>query len=104
YNSGFCGGDMTQRIQVGIVGYGNLGRGAEEAVSLCDDLQLAGIFTRRNPADVQPVGSNVPVYPLADIADFKDTIDVLILCGGSKDDLPEQGPELAALFHTVDSF
>src|SRR5690554_1227200 len=95
---------MTDKIRIGIVGHGNLGRGVELALARCPDMQLIGIFTRRDPADLQPLTENVPVYSLDTVAQFRDKIDVLILCGGSKNDLPDQGPALAALFNTVDSF
>lgn len=95
---------MTDKIRIGIVGHGNLGRGVELALARCPDMQLVGIFTRRDPADLQPITENVPVYSLDTVAQFRDKIDVLILCGGSKNDLPDQGPALAALFNTVDSF
>lgn len=91
-------------IRIGIAGYGNLGRGAQAAIACHPDMHLAGIFTRR-PATTLSVGnSTVPVWPLADAAAHRDEIDVLILCGGSKDDLPVQGPELAQWFTTVDSY
>jgi len=95
---------MADRIRTGIVGYGNLGRGAELALGLCEDMELCGIFTRRDPAALRPAHAGTAVHPLAALADFEDSIDVLILCGGSRDDLPQQGPELAARFNTVDSF
>lgn len=91
-------------IRIGIVGYGNLGRGVESAIAQNEDMSLEGVFTRRNPNDVLLVNKNVTAYKMDDLINFKDKIDVLILCGGSKDDLPKQGPELAALFNTVDSF
>lgn len=91
-------------IKVGIAGYGNLGRGVESAISQNKDMELVGVFSRRNPADVQLLNNNVPVHTMDEIQNFTDAIDVLILCGGSKNDLPEQGPALAALFNTVDSF
>ncbi|HWK53641.1 MAG TPA: diaminopimelate dehydrogenase [Hyphomicrobiales bacterium] len=95
---------MTGKIRVGIVGYGNLGRGVELALQRCGDMQLVAIFSRRDPARVQPVNALVPVYPHDTLPEFQDRIDVLILCGGSKDDLPQQGPALSMLFNTVDSF
>ena len=95
---------MTEQFRIGIVGYGNLGRGVENALTRCPDMRLVGIFSRRNPASLQPLGANTAVLPLDDIDQFSDKVDVLILCGGSKDDLPEQGPALAARFNTVDSF
>lgn len=95
---------MTNSIRIGIVGHGNLGRGVEMAISRCKDMQLVAIFSRRDPASVTPVTQGVPVFALDTIETFKGKIDVLILCGGSKNDLPEQGPALAAHFNTVDSF
>lgn len=96
---------MTQPvIKVAIVGYGNLGRGAQAAINQCPDMQLVGVFSRRDPTSVTLIDNSVPVYAMDDIEQYKDEIDVLILCGGSKSDLPEQGPKLAALFNIVDSF
>lgn len=95
---------MEQALRVGIVGYGNLGRGVEAAIKQNPDMRLIGVFTRREPHTVQLLDSSIPVQQLAAIGEFKQEIDVLILCGGSKNDLPEQGPALAALFNTVDSF
>ncbi|MGB6057274.1 MAG: diaminopimelate dehydrogenase [Microthrixaceae bacterium] len=92
------------RIRVGIVGYGNLGRGVEHSISQNDDMELAGIFTRRDPESVVPVGEGVPVKRLDEVESFMGSIDVMVLCGGSKSDLPEQGPQLVRLFNTVDSF
>lgn len=92
------------RIGIGIIGYGNLGRGVERALTLTPDMELRGIFTRRDPQSVQPENPAVPVRPLAALDDHGAGLDVLILCGGSKQDLPEQGPALAARFNTVDSF
>lgn len=95
---------MPDPIRIGIAGYGNLGRGVELALARSPDMQLVGIFTRRDPASITPVGAEAPVYALDMVAQFRDRIDVLILCGGSRNDLPRQGPALAALFNTVDSF
>lgn len=95
---------MTKTIKIGIAGYGNLGRGVESAIAQNEDMELVGVFTRRNPEDVTLLSTDVPVHKLTDVNDFKNEIDVLILCGGSKNDLPEQGPALATLFNTVDSF
>ncbi|MBY0222425.1 diaminopimelate dehydrogenase [Sporosarcina aquimarina] len=95
---------MNNKIRVGIAGYGNLGRGVESAISQNEDMTLVGVFTRREPVDVQLLSDQVPVHKLDEIESFKDDIDVLILCGGSKDDLPEQGPALAKHFTTVDSY
>lgn len=95
---------MSKQIRVGIAGYGNLGRGVEIAIGKNPDMTLVGIFTRRAPGDLKPVVAGTPVYSMESLPEHRDAIDVLILCGGSKDDLPEQGPRLAALFNTVDSF
>ena len=91
-------------IQVGIVGYGNLGRGVEYAIQKTEDLELVGVFSRRAPETVETVYAETNVYALNTILDFKGKIDVLVLCGGSKDDLPQQTPELAEHFAVVDSF
>ncbi len=95
---------MSDRIRVGIVGYGNLGRGAEQAIALTQDLRLAAVFTRRDPAGVACVDPGVPVIALDEAAQWRDRIDVMLLCGGSRQDLPEQGPRMASMFTTVDSF
>lgn len=95
---------MSNKIRIGIAGYGNLGKGVELAIAQNADMELVGVFTRRNPAELKLLSDGVPVHGIDAIADFTDAIDVLILCGGSKNDLPEQGPALAALFNTVDSF
>lgn len=95
---------MAGKIRVGIAGYGNLGRGVEASLGQNPDMELMGIFTRRDPAAVSPLTAGTPVHSLEDIARFRGQIDVLILCGGSKNDLPQQGPALAALFNTVDSY
>ncbi len=91
-------------IRIAIAGYGNLGRGVETALGRNPDMELVGIFTRRDPASITPLGEGVPVCAWSTLPTRRDDIDVLILCGGSASDLPEQGPELAALFNTVDSF
>ena len=90
-------------IKVAIAGYGNLGRGVESAVSKCADMELVALFTRRNPADVKTV-SDVPVYSMEKAQEMADKIDVMILCGGSAKDLPEQTPAMAKYFNVVDSF
>lgn len=95
---------MADKIRIGVVGYGNLGRGVESAIAQNGDMELAAVFTRRDPQAIILLDSRVPVRPLDSIQAFKDEIDVLILCGGSKNDLPQQGPELAAMFNTIDSF
>lgn len=91
-------------IRIGIVGHGNLGRGVEAAVSKNPDMALAGIFTRRPPHTITPRDAATPVHTMDDLLAHKDAIDVLILCGGSKEDLPRQSPELVASFNIVDSF
>jgi diaminopimelate dehydrogenase len=95
---------MGAPLRIGIAGYGNLGRGVAAAVDRCTDMELVGIFTRRSPDQITPPRAGVPVLPWAELVEHRDDIDVLILCGGSKDDLPEHGPALAAHFTTVDSF
>ena len=91
-------------IRIGILGYGNLGRGVECAIRQNPDMELAAIFTRRNPEDVKILTNTAKVCPAGEAAQWKDQIDVLILCGGSATDLPKQTPEYAKLFHVVDSF
>lgn len=95
---------MQNSIRIGIAGYGNLGRGVETAIQKNPDLQLVGIFTRRAPESVSPCFAETAVFHIDSLSDFQDKIDVLILCGGSKDDLPQQGPVLASQFNIVDSF
>ena len=90
-------------IRIGILGYGNLGRGVEYAVEANADMELVAIFTRRDPASVKP-RTNVPVISADDAEMWKNKVDVLILCGGSATDLPEQTPAFAKLFNVVDSF
>ena len=91
-------------IRIGILGYGNLGRGIECAVKQNDDMELAAVFTRRDPASVKIQTEGVPVYKAEDAIAHKDEIDVLILCGGSATDLPVQTPEFVKSFNVVDSF
>ena len=91
-------------IRIGILGYGNLGRGVECAVKQNEDMELAAVFTRRDPETVQILTEGVPVCRIADAADWKDKIDVMILCGGSATDLPVQTPEFAKMFNVIDSF
>src|SRR5690554_3501813 len=95
---------MTNKIRVGIAGYGNLGRGVESAIAQNEDMELIGVFTRRKPDELTLMNEKVPVHSLDTVEKFKEDIDVMILCGGSKNDLPEQGPALAAHFSIVDSF
>lgn len=89
------------KTRVGIAGYGNLGRGVELALAQNPDMELATVFTRRDPGSL---GASVPATPLSEAEAWRERIDVLILCGGSAKDLPEQGPTLATMFNTVDSF
>lgn len=91
-------------IRIGIYGYGNLGRGAELAVKYASDMELAAVFTRRDPASVRTADPAVPVVPADEAAQWRDRIDVMILCGGSATDLPRQTPVLARSFTVVDSF
>lgn len=91
-------------IRIGIGGYGNLGRGVESAIAKNPDMTLVGVFTRRDPSTVSTLSADVPVHAWDSLPERTDDIDVLVLCGGSKSDLPEQGPAMAALFNTVDSF
>lgn len=95
---------VSKNIRIGIAGYGNLGRGVEAAIAKNPDMTLVGVFTRREPAQITPLHSATAVFGMDDLPARHDDIDVLILCGGSKEDLPVQGPELAAQFTTVDSF
>ena len=91
-------------IRVGILGYGNLGKGVEAALAQNEDMQLVGVFTRRAPESVSVRTPDVPVYHCDKLADMKKDIDVLILCGGSATDLPEQTPVYAEMFNVIDSF
>ena len=91
-------------IRIGIVGYGNLAKGAECAIAQNPDMTLAVVFTRRDPSALQIATPGVPVAAVADILQWKDKLDVLLLCGGSAKDLPEMTPALAKDFHVIDSF
>ena len=91
-------------IKIGILGYGNLGRGVECAVKQNDDMELVAVFTRRNPEDVKILTETATVCNVADVEDWKDKIDVMIICGGSATDLPKQTPVYAKMFNVVDSF
>ncbi|WP_172254627.1 diaminopimelate dehydrogenase [Saccharibacillus deserti] len=95
---------MQQKIRIGIAGYGNLGRGVRSAIAQNPDMELAAVFSRRDPKSLEQRGESVRFVHMADVERYKEEIDVMILCGGSATDLPEQTPQLAALFHTVDSF
>ena len=91
-------------IKIGILGYGNLGRGVECAVKQNDDMELVAVFTRRNPEDVKILTETATVCNVADVEDWKDRIDVMIICGGSATDLPKQTPVYAKMFNVIDSF
>lgn len=93
---------MENKIRVGIVGYGNLGKGVRKSINQNPDMSLEAIFTRRDVAAVNNDDCNM--VHISKIADFKDKIDVMILCGGSATDLAEQGPMVSEMFNTVDSF
>lgn len=92
------------KIRIGILGYGNLGRGIECAVKQNDDMELVAVFTRRDPSTVKILTEGVGVYSVNDVMDFVGKIDVMILCGGSATDLPKQTPEYAKYFNVIDSF
>lgn len=92
------------KTRIGIAGYGNLGRGVECAVRETSDMELTAVFTRRDPSSLKIQTENVPVVSMDDILEWKDRIDVLVLCGGSATDLPVQTPELAKNFNVIDSF
>jgi len=94
---------MAERIRIGIYGYGNIGRSVEKAVLRNADMSLTAIFTRRDPGKVGTV-SGMKATSVDNVLEFKDRIDVMILCGGSATDLPVQGPELAEHFSIVDSY
>ena len=91
------------KIKLGIVGYGNLGRGVECAAKNTQDIEAVAVFTRRDPSSVKTL-TGIPVYSMEALMDMKDSLDVLVLCGGSAKDLPTQTPELAEHFNVVDSF
>lgn len=91
-------------IKIGILGYGNLGKGVECAVKQNDDMELVAVFTRRNPEDVKILTETATVCNVADVEDWKDKIDVMIICGGSATDLPKQTPVYAKMFNVIDSF
>ncbi len=90
-------------IRIAIAGYGNLGRGVENAVSAAEDCELVALFTRRDPASIK-TRTGIPVYTIEDAKKMQEQIDVMILCGGSANDLPVQTPEFAKYFNVIDSF
>ena len=93
-----------EKIRIGIVGYGNIGRGVEQSIKRNDDMELKAVFTRRDPASVKIQTEGAEVKHFDDMEAMKDDIDVMILCGGSATDLPVIGPKVAASFNTIDSF
>ena len=90
-------------IRIAIAGYGNLGKGVEAAVTKAQDMELVGVFTRRDPSSVK-TRTGVPVYTMEQAVEMKDRIDVMVLCGGSANDLPQQTPDMAKYFNVIDSF
>lgn len=91
-------------MKIGILGYGNLGKGVECAVEKNNDVELVAIFTRRNPSDLKVKSKTAKIVNISEIENWKDKIDVLIICGGSATDLPEQTPKYAKIFNVIDSF
>ena len=91
-------------IKIGILGYGNLGKGVECAIKHNPDMELKAVFTRRDPSSLSILTEGAKVYSVADAPAMKDEIDVLIICGGSATDLPKQTPEMAKYFNVIDSF
>ena len=94
---------MIYKIKIGLYGYGNIARGVECAVKQNDDMEVSCVFTRRDPSTVKTI-SGAPVYKTDDVLNHKDDVDVLVMCGGSATDLPEQTPAKAKYFNVVDSF
>ena len=92
------------KIRIGIVGYGNIGRGVELAIERNDDMELVAVVTRRNPEDVNILTEGVKKVHLDDVLSLKGEVDVMILCGGSATDLPVMGPQIAKNFNIIDSF
>ena len=92
------------KIRIGIVGYGNIGRGVEQAIKRNEDMELAAVFTRRDPASVKVATEGAKVVHMDDMLSMKGDVDVMVLCGGSATDRPVMGPEIAANFNTIDSF
>ncbi len=91
-------------IRIGILGYGNLAKGVELSIRQNPDMELVVVFSRRDPATVKTLTEGVKVASVKDAADYKDKIDVLVICGGSATDLPTQTPEFASMFNVIDSF
>ena len=95
---------INMSIRIGIYGYGNLGRGVECAIRQNKDMQLVGVFTRRQPETVKILTEEAKVYHVSEAEKLQNEIDVMIICGGSATDLPKQTPALAKMFNVVDSF
>lgn len=95
---------MGKTISIGIAGYGNLGKGVETAIKKTPDLKLLAVFTRRNPGSIKLKTPGVKVLHVDEAGEYKSRIDVMLLCGGSASDLPQQGPHFARMFNTVDSY
>lgn len=95
---------MSNKIRLGIVGYGNLGKGAIKAIKQSPDMELVAVFTRREPLSLTLEDANVKAEHISNASDYQGKIDVMLLCGGSATDLPEQTPHFASMFNTVDSF
>ena len=93
-----------EKIRIGIYGYGNLGKGVETAIKNNPDMELVGVFTRRDPKTIKTINKETNVYETDEVSNMKDKIDVMILCGGSATDLPVQTPEMSSMFNVVDSF
>ena len=92
------------RIKIGILGYGNLGRGVEAAIKMNDDMKLVAVYTRRSPESLTIRTDGVPVRSVAELEKGTEDIDVLVICGGSATDLPDMTPKFAAMYNVVDSF
>jgi diaminopimelate dehydrogenase len=92
------------KIRIGIVGYGNLGKGAVKAIKQTQDMELIAVFTRRDPKNLILDEPGVESVHISNASDYQDKIDVMLLCGGSATDLPEQGPQFASMFNTIDSY
>lgn len=93
-----------EKIRIGIVGYGNIGRGVEKAICRNDDMELKAVFTRRDPSSVKIATEDAVVKSFDEMLSMKDEIDVMMLCGGSATDLPVMGPQVVENFNIIDSF
>lgn len=93
-----------KKIKIGICGYGNLGKGVELALNNNKDMELVAVFTRRNPKKIKTVLKKTKIYSINEIDNYKGKIDIMIMCGGSKDDLPIQSPDIVKNFNIIDSF